>query len=198
MRIAADVPLSQLHRISLEQYNNLIDGLLSVPSGGRFPVILAESTFRTLKHQYNLDWTIEVQGINVADRPSGVGGDITIKSGNTILLAVEVTERPIDKSRIVSTFQTKIAPQGIEDYLFLIRGQPDDEVMRQARQYFSQGHEVNFLELKNWIIVTLATIGKAGRTAFNKALRAKLSEEDVPAAIKVAWNSCIEKLTTAK
>lgn len=196
LRSVGDVPLSRLQRISLEQYGQLIEGLLSTPSGGRFPVMLVEATFTAIKRVYNLDWTIEVQGINVADRASGVSGDITVKQQDAILLAVEITERPVDKSRIISTFQTKIAPQGIEDYIFLVRGETSEEVMRQARQYFSQGHEVNFLEIENWILSILATIGKAGRTAFNEVLLEKLNSAEIPAALKVAWNKQVELITS--
>jgi hypothetical protein len=196
LRSESEIPLSRLHRISLEQYGRLIDGLMETASGGRFPVIVVEATFIAIRCAYNLDWTIEVQGINVADRPSGAGGDITVKQGGRVVLAVEITERPVHLSRVISTFQTKIAPQGIEDYLFLIRDAADDEVMRQARQYFSQGHEINFLEMKNWVLVTLATIGARGRSAFNGALLEKLSTRDVPATLKVAWNNQIEQITS--
>ena len=99
------------------------------------------------------------------------------------------------RPRVVSTFQTKIAPRGIEDYLFLVTGQADAQVMKQARQYFSQGHEINFFEMKNWIVVILATIGSAGRAIFNEVLMEKLSAADIPAALKVAWNNEIAKLT---
>lgn len=157
--------------------------------------MLVETTFTAIKRVYNQDWVIEVQGINVADRSSGAGGDITLKRENAILLAAEVTERPVQRSRIISTFQTKIAPQGIEEYLFLVRGETDEDVMRQARQYFSQGHEVNFLQITDWILVILATIGKAGRAIFNGVLLEKLSAADIPATLKVAWNRQIEIIT---
>ncbi|MCL4460055.1 MAG: restriction endonuclease, SacI family [Chloroflexi bacterium] len=121
LRREVDIPPSRLQRISLEQYDDLITGLLSTLSGGRFPVILVEAAFEAIRDSFGLSWQIESQGINVADRPSGAGGDVTIKSGDTILLAAEITERPVDKSRVVATFNTKIAPQGIEDYLFFVR-----------------------------------------------------------------------------
>jgi len=111
-------------------------------------------------------------------------------------MAAEVTERPILKSRVVSTFQTKIAPQEIEDYMFLGYDKVDDEVMQQAKQYFAQGHEINFLEIKGWILVILATIGKEGRGAFNAEIAERLNAPDMPAALKVAWNKQIEKLTS--
>jgi hypothetical protein len=198
LRTAADVPLSKLRRISLEQYGSLIEALLSTPSGGRFPVMLVEATFSAIKKTYTLPWAIEVQGINVADRAAGVGGDIVIRKDGTVVLAVEVTERPVEKSRVMSTFQTKIAPQGIEDYLFLVRGQTDDEAMQQARQYFSQGHEVNFLQITEWMLMILATIGKEGRSIFNNLLIEKLNAADIPATLKVAWNKNIERITNTE
>ncbi|MHB8486311.1 MAG: hypothetical protein ACYDCM_11395 [Candidatus Acidiferrales bacterium] len=72
----------------------------------------------------------------------------------------------------------------------------NDEVMQQARQYFAQEHEINFLEIKDWILVILATIGKEGRSAFNAEITEGLNEPDMPAALKVAWNKQIERLTS--
>lgn len=120
LREAADVPISRLQRISLDQYDTLISGILSTPSGGRFPVLLVVATFNTIKEFIQLDWDITWQGINVADTASGAGGDITISRAGQTLLAAEVTERPVDKTRVDATFSTKIAPYGIEDYLFFV------------------------------------------------------------------------------
>jgi SacI restriction endonuclease len=197
LRDAADVKIVRLQRISLEQYDVLIEGLLNTPSGGRFPVILIESALTAIRDRFGLNWTIEAQGINVADRPAGAGGDIMVRSGDLLLLAAEVTERPVERDRVVATFQAKIAPQGIEDYLFFVKNTVDEQVMRQARQYFAQGHEVNFLEMRNWLKTILSTIGRAGRDVFNRVVAEKLQAADIPAALKVAWNEQIERITAA-
>jgi hypothetical protein len=127
-------------RISLEQYGTLISGLLATPSGGRFPVLLVSAAFSTIKHYFGLDWDVSAQGINVADAAAGVGGDVTITQAGRTLLAAEITEHPLDRNRVVSTFNTKIAPQGIEDYLFFVPMEHlPEEVRSQARQYFAQG-----------------------------------------------------------
>lgn len=197
LRDVAEVPLAKLQRISLEQYDQLVNGLLATPSGGRFPVLLIEAAFTAIRDTFGLGWEIEVQGINEADRAAGAGGDITIRAGNARLLAAEVTERPVERSRVVATFQAKIGPQGIEDYLFFVRDGVEEDVMRQARQYFAQGHEVNFLEIRAWLRTILATIGRPGRGAFNRVLMHKLEAPGVPAALKVAWNEQIARITAA-
>lgn len=92
LRDAAEIPLARLQRLSLEQYDRLIEGLLDTPSGGRFPVLLIETAFATIRDTFGLSWVIEVQGINAADRAAGVGGDITIRAGDAIVTAIEVTE----------------------------------------------------------------------------------------------------------
>jgi hypothetical protein len=197
LREASNVQLSRLQRMSLEQYSTLISNLLVTPSGGRFPVLLVAATFIVIKEYFSLNWDITWQGINVADIPSGVVGDITITSSGTILMAAEVTERPIDRSRVVATFNTKIAPTGIEDYLFFTRiSGVDPEAKQQAHQYFAQGHEVNFLEIKEWILTTLATIGKSGRASFNNILINLLDSTEVPRTLKVAWNEQVASLVT--
>ncbi len=197
LREISNISLSQIRRISLDQCDLLIDGLLNTPSGGRFPVLLVMSALNAIKSCFELDWGIECQGINVADRAAGCGGDITIRSGDKIVLAAEVTERVVDKSRVVATFNTKIAPSAIEDYLFFVKERNEEEGLgAQVRQYFSQGHEVNFIEIKNWIVITLATLGSKGRTAFCEELLGGLSAQDVPKAMKMAWNEQVQKITT--
>jgi hypothetical protein len=177
LREAAEVPLSRLQRISLEQYETLITSLLNTPSGGRLPVILVVAAFRTIKDYFGVDWEIDYQGINVA---------------------AEVTERPLERARVVATFNTKIAPHGIDDYLFFVRPETlAEDARQQARQYFAQGHEVNFLEIRNWILMQLATMGKRGRDIFNGHLIQLVDEPTVPRGIKVAWNDYIAALTAA-
>ncbi len=197
LREAAEVPLSRLQRISLEQYETLIGSLLTTPSGGRLPVVLVVAAFRTIKDFFGKDWAIEYQGINVADGATGVGGDITIKNEGRIIFAAEVTERPLERARVVATFNTKIAPNGIEDYLFFVPlNTLSPQARQQAQQYFAQGHEVNFLEIKGWVLTSLATMGKQGRKLFNAHLLALMNDPTMPRQLKVAWNDYIAALTS--
>jgi hypothetical protein len=195
LREAAEVPLSRVQRLSLDQFSSLLDSLLATPSGGRIPVLVVVSAFRTLQEFFATDWTIEFQGINVADSQTGAGGDITVKSGGGILFAAEVTERPVDRGRVVQTFHSKIAPHGIEDYLFFVRLDVLDPAARQqARQYFAQGHEVNFLDIEEWVATILALIGLRGRSVFLLRLREIVEEPSMPRSIKVAWNRAVAAL----
>ncbi len=198
LRESAHIVISRLRRVSLEQCENLISRLLDVPSGGRFPVLLVVAAFSAIKGFFGLKWAVESKGINVADAASGAGGDISIRAGGRILMAAEVTERSVDRSRVVATFNTKIAPTGIEDYLFFVKeGGQQEDVVAQARQYFSQGHEVNFLEIRQWIVMTLATLGRKGRDIFLAEMAKSLEADDVPKSVKMAWNDCIAAITTA-
>ncbi len=195
LREAANIPLSTLHRISLEQYDQLLTGLLATPSGGLFPVVLAVALLKTIRVFFGLGWDITTQGINVADAASGAGADITVSDGDSVVLAIEVTERSVDQSRVVSTFNTKIAPNGIEDYLFFVgRAGAKPDAKRQAQHYFAQGHEVNFVNIKEWILVSLATVGRHGRETFNREILAMMEEHNVPKALRVAWNEPISAL----
>lgn len=191
LREQAQVPLSRLHRFSLPQYGALIERLLDVPSGGRFPVFLVVSALEAINMRFALKWQIEFQGINVADRPAGAGGDITVRAGDDVLMAAEVTERTVGRDRVVSTFNTKIAPAGIEDYLFFVNQQPDDRVRQQCQQYFAQGHEVSFVDITTWLAIILTTIGGRGRESFNDRLLDLLDEEGTPQSVRAAWNEAV-------
>jgi hypothetical protein len=195
LRNAAKITLSRIHRLSVEQYETLTGRLLAVPSGGLMPVLLAAAMFYTIRECFGLDWEIEWQGINVSDRAVGAGGDITIRRKGVVVLAVEVTEREIDRSRVVSTFNTKISPHGIDDYLFFFSASlPSEEARVAARQYFAQGHEINFVPVKDWIITTLTTIGPRCRAMFTVEFLKLLENRDVPAALKVAWNDQVKNV----
>jgi hypothetical protein len=139
----------------------------------------------------------EFQGINAADDPSGASGDVTIRDGGTVLLAAEITERPVGRTRVEATFRTKVSVHGIEDYLFLVSSEKaEEEAIEQAQRYFAQGHEVSFVNIKEWILMSLVTVGRKGRAIFNKHLIRLLESKDVPKVVKVGWNEEVQKLTS--
>lgn len=195
LREQSAVQLIRLKRISLEQYGRLIDSLCRSQSGGLIPVLLTVALLETLKEVYRLNWRIEWQGINVADRPKGVPGDITVFEGDDVHIAFEITERQIDEARLDAVFQAKISPSAVEDYLFMYTNtNPTDNAQQMARQLFVQGHDIGFLRIRAWIINNLATIGTQGRAVFNKAFLNLL--EDAPAMIKMVWNDLVRDLVS--
>ena len=198
LREASIIKIAKVQRLSIPQYGALIDALLAIPSGGRFPVFVVVATLRAMKAAFALDWDIQHQGINVADSAKEEPGDIKISRGGSVIIAAEVTLRVVDKARVVSTFTTKIVPAGVEDYIFFVKFRntgADPEALKQAQQYFAQGHEVNFLDIQAWALHALSTIGKAGRFAFNLEMIKLLDSNDVPRKMKVGWNDQIQKLT---
>lgn len=195
LRNASRVPLSKISRVSLEQYDVLIRELLQAQSGGLIPVLLVVAMLRTVNSCFRLNWNIEFQGINVSDKASGAGGDITVIKDGETLLAIEVTERPIEKSRVVSTFNTKVIRAGIQDYLFVYSNStPTEEARTAARTYFSQGHEINFVQVTDWILNNLATLGSRCRSMFTKEILELLDGREVPATLKLVWNDAVRKL----
>jgi hypothetical protein len=158
-------------------------------------VLLTVATFTAIKEVYGLPWEIDSQGINVSDAASGAGGDVTVSTKDKTLIAVEVTERIIDESRVRSTFLTKILPNKIDDYLFLFSGErPPEQARERARSYFAQGHEVNFVPLHDWVMTFLTVLGADGRAVFTDCMIDALDKKEVAASIKVAWNEIVRGL----
>lgn len=196
LREQSNISLIKLQRISLDQYRKLIDKLLSQPSGGLFPVLLVVALLKTVAEVYHLDWEVKWQGINVADRTQGASGDVTVIERDQVRIAFEVTERQIDKARVEAIFQSKISPFGIKDYLFVFtETKPVPEAQVLAKQLFAQGHEVGFVQVRDWILYNLATAGIQGRETFLKTLLQLL--EQAPATIKVLWNDQVCTLLEA-
>ena len=189
LRESASIPLKKIAKPNLEQLSKLIEGLLTVKSGGRIPAILATALFQTISECHALGWDVEFQGINVADKLSGAVGDITIRKSGTIILGIEVTERPVDQARVTLTFNQKISPGGLSDYLFITTAKPEKEAMDAARSYTGVGHEVNFVPLAPLLHLNLATLGPACRALFQAKVIDLIDAQTTAADLRVAWNS---------
>src|SRR5271169_1301552 len=133
LRESGNIILKKIAKPNLEQLRRLINGLLTIRSGGRIPAFLATAMFQTISECHHLGWIVDFQGINVADRVSGAVGDITIRKDDTIILGIEVTERPIDGGRVTLVFDQKVSPTGLEDYLFVSTVQPEESALDAAR-----------------------------------------------------------------
>src|SRR5205085_6647906 len=55
LREASDIKLADVRKLSVEQYEKLLTGLLSVPSGGWMPMLLAVATFKTISDCFDLE-----------------------------------------------------------------------------------------------------------------------------------------------
>jgi hypothetical protein len=193
LRESGSIALKRIAKPNLEQLARLIEGLLKVKSGGRIPAILATALFQTINECHALEWEIDFQGINVADKSSGAVGDITIRKGAAIILGVEVTERPIDQARVTLTFNQKVSPSGLADYLFVTTAKPEKEALDAARSYTGVGHEMNFVPLAPWLIHNLATVGPTCRATFQAKVIDLISAEGTSADLRVAWNSKMDE-----
>ncbi len=193
LRETGNISLKRIAQPSLVQLDSLIRGLLDVKSGGRISSFLATAMFQTLSDCHNLGWKVEFQGINVADKASGAVGDITIQKNGELILGVEVTERPISQARVTLTFDQKVAPAELADYLFVTTAKPEEQAVAAARSYTAVGHEMNFVCLPKWIFCNLATIGPKCRIIFQDKMIELCQSVGVPAELKLAWNTCMER-----
>ena len=192
LREASNVPLTRIQRMSLRQISSLISRLLEVPSGGRLPMFIVVAVLQAVNEHLRLNWEVQWEGINVADAASGLGGDIVVSAEGKTILVAEVTEREVDQNRVVATFNNKIGPDQIEDYLFFTRSKSQpSETVEQMGRYFAQGHELNFVVIQDWAEAVLVTIGNAGRILFVRQMVDILDATDSPAALKVAWNESV-------
>jgi hypothetical protein len=197
LRDKSKITLARINRLSLPQLNGLIVAMLNAKSGGRFPVLLSTAMLQTLRKQFNLPWNISQQGINSADSASKTGGDIDVTDMETgkFVFSIEITERVIDRSRVISTFTSKISPHSIEDYLFFYSmSLPEKGALEVARQYFAQGHDISFLNVEEWLRNSLATVGSKGRTTFTNEFVDLLDQQEMPSEMKVLWNDLIKQL----
>jgi hypothetical protein len=198
LRESGSIALKRIAKPNLEQLARLIEGMLTVKSGGRIPAILATALFQTISECHALGWEVEFQGINVADKSSGAVGDITIRKSGAIILGVEVTERPIDQARVTLTFNQKVSPNALADYLFITTTKPEKEAIDAARSYTGVGHEMNFVPLAPWVIHNLATVGPVCRATFQAKVIDLINAQATSADLRVAWNNKMDEALGVK
>jgi hypothetical protein len=194
LRQQSQIALLRVQRLSVDQCCALIERLLGEPSGGRFALLVAVAIFSGLKKVSGLSYEVSWQGINVADSATGAAGDITLSLGARPLLGVEVTERTVDRGRVRDTFESKIAPAGLQDYLFLVTTPPSADSFEFTRKLFAQGSAVNILDIREWAKNILATAGSEACSAFADQLRTLLEGRELPVRLKLFWNRCIADL----
>lgn len=193
LREKSEIQLASVTRMSVEQYRVFLGALLHSQSGGLIPMLLTEAVFETLNRQFGCGWRIERQGVNAADGATGAPGDITIYQGDRIRKAIEVTERPIEQTRVMTTFHTKISTIGVTDYLFVYTSSPpSDGAYEAAKLYFAQGYDINFVKLSNLAALAFLTGGAEARAAFMDIMLSLLREPGVPASVKTAWNDALQ------
>jgi hypothetical protein len=188
LRESGTIALRRIAKPNLSQLAVLISGLMELRSGGRIPSFLAIALFQTISECHKLGWEIDFQGINVADKFTGAVGDITVRKDGEVVLGVEITERTVEKDRVALVFKQKVSPGNVRDYLFISTAQPADEAVNVARNYTAVGHEMNFVQLKDWLLNNLATLGPDCRTLFQNKLADLVGSLETPAELKVAWN----------
>lgn len=195
LRERSSIQLVSVTRMSIEQYRKFLDTLLHNQSGGLIPMLISEAIFDTLNTQFNCQWKIERQGINAADGATGAPGDITIYKDDRIIKAIEVTERPIEETRVITTYNTKISISGVSDYLFIYTSTtPSDDAYSVAKTYFAQGYDINFVRLSN-LVISIFIIGNSDtRTIFMNKMLALLRQPDTPAIVKTAWNDALQSI----
>ncbi len=186
LREEAKIELQRIAKPNLRQLERLISGLLAAKSGGRLPALVATAMFQTMSECHGLKWNVVFQGINVADAASGAVGDIAISRDGEVILAVEVTERTIDKGRVTAVFEHKVTPNGLDDYLFITTKPPDAAAITTAYQYTAVGHEMNFVQLDAWALNNLASIGPRCRSIFQAKMLDLLDVQN--ADLKIIWN----------
>lgn len=195
LRDQSRVPLAKINRLSIEQYRDFLNALMRCQSGGLLPVLASVALFQTVDSQYKLNWDISWQGINAADGATGAEGDVTVKQDGEVYIAIEITERPIDSRRVVSTFNTKILHSDARNYLFIYTNTaPDDTALQTAKSLFSQGYDINFANLVDIIIQHFMVCDGQAREIFTNKMLLLLDSRDVPASVKISWNNSLQAL----
>ena len=195
LREESDISLIRYGRLSLAQVQALANYLLSQKSGGYWPLALVVANTKALSDILGLNWEVCYQQLNTADKPSGASGDVSIQKNGETLLVMEVTERSVEESRVVETFETKIAGRDLPTYLFMVRlDRTSAEALEAAKPYFAQGAELVFLDIQDWIHNTQALIGLPGHLAFQDRMIEQINSDKIAKAQRAQWNDAMQNL----
>lgn len=96
---------------------------------------------------------------------------------------------------MVSTYNTKILHSDAKNYLFIFTNTaPDDSAKQAAKTLFSQGYDINFVNLIEVIINHFLIGDGQTREIFTDKMLALLDDRNVPSSVKAAWNSSLQGL----
>ena len=195
LREAESLNVVELRTLRIEQYRNFLTELIKKQSGGLIISLVSVAFFQAINDYLKLNWEINWKGINVSDKAKGDEGDIVIKLNNKTILAVEVTERQIDKNRIESTINSKILTSELKRYLFIYSEiNPNEEAIMAAKKYFANEIEINFANIIDLIINCFLTFPVELRQIFSDKLYKLITSPGIFADTKIKWNETIQEI----
>jgi hypothetical protein len=99
---------------------------------------------------------------------------------------------------VALTFNQKISPGGLSDYLFITTAKPEQGAIDAARSYTGVGHEVNFVPLAPLLHLNLATLGPVCRALFQVKVIDLITAQATAADLRVAWNNKMDEALGVK
>ncbi|MCI0471925.1 MAG: restriction endonuclease, SacI family [Candidatus Aminicenantes bacterium] len=177
-------------RISLTGTLHLIRAFTSQGSGGDRMEAVVTALFQEIGDRLALFDEIKREKVNVADRSSGMAGDIECYANGKIVLLVEVKDKSLSLTQLESKIDTARA-RGIRELLFFAEKIEDEnqagEIYEKIKNEFNSGQNVYLIDLMDFASSILVLLGEEGRVSFLRRIGLELDRSNSLILHKKTW-----------
>ena len=169
-----DYPIPR--RMSLGRVSLILTSFLQEASQGLRPLVVSAALLRVLGEAFSLFSEIKAQGLNEADTPSGMPGDIMCYDANgKMMLVVEVKDRDLTLLDLRHSVSKALQTEGISRLLFAVPGvdeQNRSEIETRIEREWASGLNVYHVDVQTlaktaftlldeeWHVTFLQEVGK--------------------------------------
>lgn len=184
----SDVPYRALEPL-VKQY-------ISTSGGGERLAAVTAGVYRTYYSQAGDGWEIDAEHANTADEFSKSAGDVEVFRENTLIRAVEVKDKPTERSDIQHAI-TKARESELGEYLFVLGSGWQSQSEKQASLNDIENAPIELILIyPNELLSMLKFVGDAGRVEFTRVVGEYLNDMRATTTNKDDWKTLVDSLNT--
>lgn len=189
--------LSEVHvvyptpsRISFEKTIDLIRVFITESSGGDRMEAVATALFQEIGKRFALFDEIRREKVNVADKSSGMAGDIECYYNGKVVLLVEVKDKLLSITSLESKLDTARAGK-ITELLFIaekgVEESKKSKIDKKIKSEFTSGQNVYISNLIDFAFSILILFGEEGRVRFLRRIGLELDRVNSSIYHRKTW-----------
>ncbi len=184
-------------RISVPDLIAVVRDYISKVSNGARLQVVCYSAIQVLLEGQASSLRVSSEKVNASDASTGNSGDVVVKDGNDVVLAIEVKDRPVVINDIDSTI-LKARDASVNNVLILIRATKllvdEDVALRRFSKEFVSGLDINHADALDFMKVLFMLMTPQARAAFLRRVHENLNDLGVKYAHVAAWSESVSAL----
>ena len=181
-------------KVPYRRLEPVVRDYIAVSGGGERLAAVTAGVYRTYYSQAGDGWTIDADHANSPDKQSNSAGDVEISRGDKRVRAVEVKDKPAERSDIQHAI-SKAQESSLGEYLFVLgSGWRSDDEKRAGMDEIENAPIELILIDPDELISMLKFVGDAGRVEFTRVVGEYLNDMRATGENKDDWKELVESL----